>query len=104
MTLTIDLLPHLDAGDRTKWRGDQNERPLTDLGRRQAAAMADAFQDVEGPDGPVPFVATPLDCDATPVGPQGLAPELGQQTEGVLQELGCDWDQIIPLKEKGAIP
>ncbi len=37
---TIDLVPHMDAGDRTKWQGDQNVRPLTDLGRRQAAAMA----------------------------------------------------------------
>ena len=45
MTLTIDLVPHLDAGDMTKWRGDQNVRPLTDLGRRQAAAMADALGD-----------------------------------------------------------
>ncbi len=40
---TIDLVPHLDAGDMTKWRGDQNVRPLTDLGRRQAAALADAL-------------------------------------------------------------
>ena len=51
MTLTIDLLPHLDAGDGTTCHGDQNERPLTDLGRRQAAARADAFQDVEGKEG-----------------------------------------------------
>jgi len=32
------------------------------------------------------------------------SPELGQQTEEVLQELGYDWDQIIPRQEKGAIP
>ena len=32
MTLIIDLVPHLDAGDRTKWQGDQNVRPLTHLG------------------------------------------------------------------------
>ena len=38
MTLTIDLVPHLDAGDRTKWHGDQNERPLSELGLRQAGA------------------------------------------------------------------
>ena len=38
MTLTIDLLPHLDAGDRTTWQGDQNERPLSELGLRQAGA------------------------------------------------------------------
>jgi 8-oxo-dGTP diphosphatase len=43
MTLAIDLVPHMDAGDRDAWEGDQNVRPLTDLGRRQAAAMADAL-------------------------------------------------------------
>lgn len=43
MTLIIDLVPHLDAGDRTKWDGDQNVRPLSELGRRQAAAIADAL-------------------------------------------------------------
>ena len=43
MTFTIDLVPHLDAGDRTKWPGDQNQRPLTELGRRQAQALADAL-------------------------------------------------------------
>ena len=43
MTLTIDLFPHLDAGDKTKWPGDQNQRPLTELGRRQAQALAGAL-------------------------------------------------------------
>ena len=41
MTLTIDLVPRMDGGDRTKWQGDQHVRPLTDLGWRQAAAMAE---------------------------------------------------------------
>ena len=43
MTHTVDLVPHLDAGDRTQWRGDQDERPLSALGRRQARALADAL-------------------------------------------------------------
>jgi len=43
VTLTIDLVPHLDAGDRKAWPGDQDERPLTELGRRQALALADAL-------------------------------------------------------------
>ena len=43
MTLAIDLVPHLDAGDRTKWQGDQNQRPLTELGLAQALALADAL-------------------------------------------------------------
>ncbi len=40
MTLAVDLVPHLDAGDRTKWQGDQDQRPLTELGRAQARAQA----------------------------------------------------------------
>jgi broad specificity phosphatase PhoE len=40
---TIELIPHLDAGDRTRWTAVQNARPLTDLGRRQAVALCDAI-------------------------------------------------------------
>jgi broad specificity phosphatase PhoE len=34
------VVPHADAGDRTKWTSDQDLRPLTDLGRSQAAMLA----------------------------------------------------------------
>lgn len=63
-----------------------------------------AFVDVPGPDGPVKMVATPADFSETVWEPRGLQPELGQHTEEVLLELGYDWDQIIPLKERGVIP
>ncbi len=63
-----------------------------------------AFVDVPGPDGPVRMVATPADFSATKWEPRGIQPELGQHTEEVLLELGYDWDQIIPLKERGVIP
>ena len=43
MAVVIDLVPHMDAGDRKTWPGDQDERPLSELGRRQAAALADAL-------------------------------------------------------------
>ena len=39
----IDLVPHMDAGDRNEWMIDQNVRPLTKLGRRQSQAQADAL-------------------------------------------------------------
>lgn len=45
MTTTIELIPHLDAGDRTRWTGVQNARPLTELGRAQAAAVCGAIAD-----------------------------------------------------------
>jgi 8-oxo-dGTP diphosphatase len=40
-SVTIELVPHLDAGDRTRWVADQDERPLSELGRRQAERLAD---------------------------------------------------------------
>ena len=43
--LVIELVPHLDAGDRSRWRGDQDERPLTDFGKRQATVLRDAMLD-----------------------------------------------------------
>jgi broad specificity phosphatase PhoE len=38
--LIIELVPHMDAGDRGSWSGDQDERPLSQLGRDQAEALA----------------------------------------------------------------
>jgi crotonobetainyl-CoA:carnitine CoA-transferase CaiB-like acyl-CoA transferase len=66
--------------------------------------QAGAFVEVPGPDGPVKMVATPADFSSTQWETRTLAPELGQHTEEVLLELGYDWDQIIPLKERGVIP
>ena len=40
-TLTIELLPHLDAGGR--WATDNDMRPLSALGERQARAVARAL-------------------------------------------------------------
>lgn len=68
------------------------------------AQAAGAFIELESPEGPVRQVATPADFYGTPLAPQGWAPELGQDTEAVLLELGFDWDRIIELKESGAIP
>jgi crotonobetainyl-CoA:carnitine CoA-transferase CaiB-like acyl-CoA transferase len=68
------------------------------------AHEAGAFAETAGPEGPVPIVSTPVDFYGTPWQAQGIAPELGQHTEEVLLELGYDWDQIIALKEGGAIP
>jgi len=69
------------------------------------AAQAGAFVEVPGPDGaPVRQVATPADFYGTPAQPGNWAPELGQDTETILLELGYDWDRIASLKEAGAIP
>ena len=68
------------------------------------AQASGAYTQVEGPDGPVPMVNTPVDFFGTPNAPKDLPPELGQHTEEVMLELGYDWDRIIALKESGAIP
>ena len=67
------------------------------------AEQAGVFVDVPGPDGPIRMVATPAHFYGTPAGPQSAAPELGQNTEELLLEMGYDWDAIIKLKEEQAI-
>lgn len=44
-TGTLHLYRHASAGDRTKWKGNDTERPLTKKGRRQAEAFAEAMAD-----------------------------------------------------------
>lgn len=68
------------------------------------AHAAGVFIDVDSSDGPHKQVASPADFYGTPIQPRGWAPELGQNTEEILLELGFDWDKIIALKEAGGIP
>lgn len=42
--MELYLIRHADAGDPLHWDGDDADRPLTDLGRRQARALGAAFQ------------------------------------------------------------
>ena len=37
---TLVVVPHADAGDRSRWTADQDTRPLSELGRRQASDLA----------------------------------------------------------------
>ncbi len=39
--LVIELFAHMDAGDRRLWTADQDTRPLSDLGWRQAQRLCD---------------------------------------------------------------
>jgi broad specificity phosphatase PhoE len=41
--LIVELFAHFDAGDRRLWEAEQDTRPLSDLGRRQAALLCDAL-------------------------------------------------------------
>lgn len=53
--------------------------------------------------GEIRYVNTPIALSETPVRSQGPSPELGQHTEEVLLALGCDWPEILALRDAGAI-
>jgi len=77
---------------------------LAELTEDPVAEASGAFIELESPEGPARQVATPAIFFGTPLEPEGWAPELGQNTEEILLELGFDWDRIIALKDAGVIP
>ena len=54
-------------------------------------------------DGDFEVVSAPMGFHRTPARPTRPAPELGQDTESRLLELGYGWDDITAMKEAGAI-
>jgi phosphohistidine phosphatase len=42
--MNLYIVRHADAGDRSKWDGDDADRPLSPLGHRQARALGEAFR------------------------------------------------------------
>ena len=58
----------------------------------------------ESPEGCPEQLATPADFLGTPGAAGQIAPEVGQNTEEILLELGYDWEKIAALKEGGVIP
>jgi len=83
VSLTVDLVAHMEAGDRDSWPGDQDERPLSDLGQRQAAALADALamESIDGIyAGPALRCRQSLDVLAARLGLKvDVVPELGEK-------------------------
>jgi crotonobetainyl-CoA:carnitine CoA-transferase CaiB-like acyl-CoA transferase len=62
------------------------------------------FRPVEHPEaGKIHLVTSPVNFEATPASIRSPAPDLGQNTEEVLLELGYDWDELVQLKEQKII-
>lgn len=62
------------------------------------------FFDIEHPEaGQVKYVTTPVKFNQNPAAIKTTSPELGQHTEEILLELGYSWDEIVELKDQGAI-
>lgn len=47
--MMIHLVRHAHAGSRHRWEGDDEQRPLTDKGQRQADAIAEALAPAMAP-------------------------------------------------------
>lgn len=67
------------------------------------ALANDFFVDLNHPDGHVPMVASPVNFSHNPATIKGPAPEIGQNTEEILLEMGYSWEDIGALKEKVVI-
>ena len=84
--MIIELLPHFDAGDKAFWHGDQDERPLSLLGRSQAMDVAASL--MAGGEIDALFSSPALRCY------ESLAP--------LSDRLGIEVQVLDTLAEKGA--
>lgn len=79
-TAPLLLVRHAEAGDRNLWDGDQDLRPLTELGRRQAEATGEALR----PFAPTRILSSPAVRCVQTIAP--LAEALGVEIE-IVDEL-----------------
>ena len=67
------------------------------------ALANDFFVELHHPAGPMKTVASPVTFRQNPASVKAAAPELGQNNEEILLELGYDWSDIAQLKEEQVI-
>jgi crotonobetainyl-CoA:carnitine CoA-transferase CaiB-like acyl-CoA transferase len=110
------LIEELDAIFATRTRGEWGELfdAEEDLWWAPVQSIEEVFADpqahasggfVEVPDGQGTTLlpATPVDFDGTPWAPRFMAPEHGEHTGEVLQELGRSPSEIEALRVKGVL-
>ena len=110
------LIAELDAIFATKTRAEWGEifDAEEDLWWAPVQSIDDVLQDpqvaaaggfVETPDGASTTMlpATPVDFGGTPWAPRAMAPEHGEHTEEVLQQIGRSAADIAALRDKGVI-
>jgi len=79
-------------------------RHFTELANDPQVLENEYLVTIEDPEaGKVQVVGPALDLSKTPGKVGDKAPELGQHTEEILLELGYAWEEIMAMKEKGAI-
>jgi 8-oxo-(d)GTP phosphatase len=82
--VTILLIRHARAGERSEWQGDDRLRPLDERGRLQAAALVELLRDYEVDR----IVSSPYDRCVQTVEPLAAARGLGvEQREELSDEL-----------------
>lgn len=75
-----------------------------DLADDEQARVNGYIVDIEHPEwGPMKSIGTPIEMSDTPLQPGFLPPELGQDTEVLLLEMGYTWDDVERFKASGAV-
>ena len=89
---TLYLIRHADAGSRSAWSGDDDLRPLSKKGRRQANGIADRLADA----GLTRLVSSPSTRCVETLEPLGAALGLPVETDARLRE-GSDGPAALAL-------
>lgn len=93
--MTIHLLRHARAGRRSAWTGDDDQRPLTKVGRRQAGGLVARLEDR----GITRIVASPYVRCRQSVEPLANRLRIPVDLSDALAE-GAALDEILRLVEK----
>ena len=100
------------AKDRDEWGRLFDEKeviwaPIQTLSETlddpQAAANGFVSEVIHPEHGPFKLINTPFKLSKTPASIREIGPELGQNTEEILMDMGYSWDDIIAFKEAKAI-